>query len=209
MAGRAVGHETFVSNSVERVSRPASGWFDLPVRNVLSAAVLVASVALMSGCSGSVSVGSDSIDKDDLASKVSSLIADQTGTTPDSVTCPDDLKAEEGEKTRCTATSGEDSGDVEVEVTSVKDGTASFSITPVYTVSKEEAAQQVSDQLTEQTGQTPDDVTCPEDLEAKVGESETCVITAGSDTVDVDVTVSSVDDAGNATLDIQVADSVN
>lgn len=180
------------------------------MRNVLSSAALfAASVVLVTGCSGSVSVGSDSLDKDELADQVSSLIADQTGTTPDSVSCPDDLKAEEGATTRCTATSGDASGEVEVEVTSVEDGTASFSITPVYTVSKEEAAQQVSDQLTEQTGLTPDNVTCPGDLEAKVGESQTCVITAGQDTVDAEVSVSSVDDAGNATLDIQVAESAN
>ena len=76
------------------------------------------------------------------------------------------------------------------------------------TVSKDQVAQQISDQLTKQIGQTPDDVTCPDDLEAKVGATLTCVLTDGSDQYDVAVKVTSVKD-GKADFSIQVADQPN
>ncbi len=68
--------------------------------------------------------------------------------------------------------------------------------------------QQVSDQLAAQVGQTPDDITCPGDLPAEVGATMTCLLTAGTDTIDVYLTVTTVDgmDVG---YDIKVADQVN
>lgn len=69
-------------------------------------------------------------------------------------------------------------------------------------------SDQVSDTVAEQVGQSPDDVSCPDDLEAKVDATTTCVLTVGEDTIDATVTVTSVKD-GTASFDVQVADQVN
>ena len=63
-------------------------------------------------------------------------------------------------------------------------------------------------QLESQVGQAPDKVNCPDDLEGKVDATMTCVLTAGSDTLDVTVTVTQVD-GSDVSFDIKVADQVN
>lgn len=73
---------------------------------------------------------------------------------------------------------------------------------------QEEVEQQITDKLTEQVGQAPDDVTCPGDLEAEEGATMTCVLSAGGETIDVTVTVTGVD-GSDVQFDIQVADAVN
>lgn len=68
--------------------------------------------------------------------------------------------------------------------------------------------EQVTSELTELVGQAPDDVSCPEDLPAEEGAAITCVLSAGGETIDVEVTAASVD-GSDVQLDIQVADAVN
>jgi hypothetical protein len=75
-------------------------------------------------------------------------------------------------------------------------------------MSQADVEKQISDQLTEQVGQKPDKVTCPGDLKAEEGETMTCVLEAGEDSIDVDLEVTKVKD-GTASFDIQVADEVN
>ena len=76
------------------------------------------------------------------------------------------------------------------------------------TVSASDVEDQISSQLESQVGQAPDKVACPDDLEGKVDATMTCVLTAGPDTIDVDVTVTEVD-GSDVKFDIQVADQVN
>jgi hypothetical protein len=64
----------------------------------------------------------------------------------------------------------------------------------------EEGANQA---LAETVGQEPDSIDCPDDLKAEVGESMRCELTAGSDTLGVTVTVTSID-GDNATYDVEV-----
>lgn len=71
------------------------------------------------------------------------------------------------------------------------------------TVSSADAAQQISDVLEDETGQRPDDVTCPEDLDAEVGATMRCELTDGEATYGVTIDVTEVED-GVATFDIQV-----
>ena len=71
-----------------------------------------------------------------------------------------------------------------------------------------EVEEKVTSELTELVGQEPDDVSCPEDLPAEEGAGITCVLSAGGETIDVDVTVSSVD-CSDVQFDIEVADAVN
>ena len=58
---------------------------------------------------------------------------------------------------------------------------------------KSEVEQGASDALTKVVGQAPDSVTCPGDLDAKVGASERCTLTAGGDELGMTVTVKSLD----------------
>ncbi|MEV6217195.1 DUF4333 domain-containing protein [Nocardia sp. NPDC051833] len=76
------------------------------------------------------------------------------------------------------------------------------------TVDKEAVAEQISTQLANQVGETPDRVTCPEDLKAEKGATMTCTLTEQGATYDVKVTVTSVE-GDNTKFDIEVADTPN
>ena len=74
------------------------------------------------------------------------------------------------------------------------------------TLSKAEVETQAAAALTAQVGQQSPPITCPGDLEAKVGVSEVCAITLDSGVYDVTITVTSLDEAtDNATFDVKVA----
>lgn len=70
-------------------------------------------------------------------------------------------------------------------------------------VHRDEVAKQASAALEGEVGRAPDDITCPEDLPAKVGASVRCELTDAGETIGVTVTTVSVDD-GKARLDVQV-----
>lgn len=70
-------------------------------------------------------------------------------------------------------------------------------------VTADDVEMQISDQLEEQVGQQPDDVSCPDDLPAEEGESIRCELTAGEDTLGVTATVTSVE-GDTVNFDIQV-----
>jgi hypothetical protein len=59
-------------------------------------------------------------------------------------------------------------------------------------VHKARVAQTIADKLAADTGKRPDRVTCPEHLPARVGATIRCELTAGSDTLGVTVTATSV-----------------
>ncbi|GAA1647366.1 hypothetical protein GCM10009733_050560 [Nonomuraea maheshkhaliensis] len=71
----------------------------------------------------------------------------------------------------------------EPEDTGVSDGGA---------VHKARVAQTISDKLAATAGKRPDRVTCPEHLPARAGATIRCELTAGSDTLGVTVTATSV-----------------
>jgi hypothetical protein len=58
---------------------------------------------------------------------------------------------------------------------------------------KAEVEQGASDALAKVVGKAPDSVTCPGDLDAKVGATERCTLTAGSHELGMTVTVKSVE----------------
>lgn len=72
-------------------------------------------------------------------------------------------------------------------------------------VSQDDVEKQISTQLTNQVGQRPDDISCPDDLKAEVGTTMTCVLTDGKAHYDVAIDVTKVD-SGDVSFDIQVAD---
>lgn len=68
--------------------------------------------------------------------------------------------------------------------------------------------EEVSAQLAATVGETPEDVECPDDVPAEVGETTRCVLTAEDGTqIGVTVTVTEVSD-GEANFDIEVDDEV-
>lgn len=68
---------------------------------------------------------------------------------------------------------------------------AGCSSTP--TVDQSRLEDEISGQLEKQVGRAPDRIECPGDLTGKVGETERCTLTAGSDRLGVSVEVTSVD----------------
>lgn len=84
----------------------------------------VAAMALLAACSGSVEVGSKSVDASDVEDQISA----QANQTPEDVSCPDDLEATKGATLTCTATFDGTDYEVTVTVTSAVDGNVKFSI---------------------------------------------------------------------------------
>lgn len=70
-------------------------------------------------------------------------------------------------------------------------------------VEPDDLAQEVSSQLEATVGQAPDDVTCPEGLDAEVGAETRCTLTDGDATYGVSVTATAVD-GDEVTFDIAV-----
>lgn len=72
-------------------------------------------------------------------------------------------------------------------------------------MSQSEAESQISSALEDQVGQAPDDVTCPGDISAEVGETMRCELTAGGDTYGLTMEITSVE-GDKAKFDIEVDD---
>lgn len=84
--------------------------------------VLAVSALALAGCSSEKAV-----EADDVEEQVSSQLAGQTGQTPKSVDCPDDLPAEEGATIECTLVTPEDTEfGVTVEATAVDGDNVEF-----------------------------------------------------------------------------------
>jgi hypothetical protein len=152
-------------------------------------AVGAATLLVVAGCS--FSVGQDkTVPKASVADQISTKVNDKAGQKPQSVTCPEDLKANVGASLDCQMTYDGQTYGVNVTVTSVDGDRVNFDI--VETVNKNDVAKSISDQLTQQFGRTPD-VTCPNDLKGDVGATTRCKLTDQGSTYGVTVTVNSVE----------------
>jgi len=76
------------------------------------------------------------------------------------------------------------------------------------TVDSDDVERSVSDSLEEQVGVAPDEVDCPDDLDAEEGATMTCTLEADDVEYDVEVEVTSVD-GSDVEYDVQVADQPN
>ena len=88
--------------------------------SALAALVLVAG-ATLTGCSNAASQA-------DVEDQISQQLEGEFESPPEDVSCPGDLAAEKGETMTCTMTADGVEYDVDVEVTSVEDGTVNFDI---------------------------------------------------------------------------------
>ena len=73
-------------------------------------------------------------------------------------------------------------------------------------VAEKDLEKGVSDQLTESVGQAPDDIDCPGDLDAEVGKTMRCTLTAGPDELGLTITVTKVD-GSEIDYDVEVDES--
>jgi hypothetical protein len=160
-----------------------------------SAIALVA--AGLAGCSS----GPGAVGKDDVAGQISTKMTDASGSKPDSVTCPDDLKAQVGAEVNCAMKVKGQPFNVNVTVTSVDNDQAKFDM--VETVDKDQVASQISDQLAKQVGHTPDKVTCPDNLKGTQGATLRCDLTDQGQTYGVTTTVTDVQ-GGDVLFDFKV-----
>lgn len=148
-----------------------------------------ATVATATACSFSAGSGL-SVDKGELAKEISSQLEQQVGHAPKSVDCPENLKGEVGAQVRCEVTDGSEKYGVNVTVTKVEGEEVNFDITAF--LDKDVVAERVATQLEQQVGRRPDSVTCPEDLEGKVGDKLRCELQDGGSTYGVNLTVTQV-----------------
>jgi len=161
-----------------------------------------AAVLAVAGCSGSVSINQEkTVAKADVADQISTKVNEKAGHKPQSVTCPGDLKAAVGASLDCQMTDNGQTYGVNVTVTSVA-GDKNFDI--VETVNKDDVAKQISDQLTQQFGRTPD-VTCPDNLKGDLGATTRCQLQDQGSTYGVTVTVTSVE-GGDVKYNFKVDD---
>ncbi|GAA1477685.1 hypothetical protein GCM10009623_21310 [Nocardioides aestuarii] len=85
-------------------------------------ALLTLSV-LLAGCGQVVTVREAQLEED-----ITAQLERTTGNAPDTVDCPGDLEAEDGNEIRCTMTRGEKQREVTVTVTGVSGNTVDFDI---------------------------------------------------------------------------------
>jgi serine/threonine protein kinase len=143
------------------------------------------------------------VSKSDVESQISQKMTDAAGNKPESVSCPDDLKATVGAKLDCNMKIKGQSYGVNVTVTGIEGSTAKFDM--VETLNKNDVAKAISDQLEQQAGKKPDSVNCPDNLKGVQGATLRCTLTDGADTYGVNVTVTSVD-GGDVKFDFKVDD---
>jgi hypothetical protein len=61
------------------------------------------------------------------------------------------------------------------------------------TVTKDDVAKQISEKMTDNAGNKPDTVSCPDDLKPAVGATLVCVMTVKGAKYNVNITVTSID----------------
>ena len=173
--------------------------------------VVATALVAVAGCSKEIPV----VDKDTLERQMFERIATEWGHNPQSMKCPAGLRGEVSAKQTCVVTDDGVDYRVTATVTEVQDKDISFSIKtgealttetpqPEVYIGREELAQNVSDQLSQQLGRPPELLNCPNDLPAVLGTKVTCYLHDGPDVFDVVVTVTSVD-GDNVLFDVDVA----
>ena len=163
-------------------------------------AVLTLALLTLAGCGGDPAV-----DRAGLEKSIASQLAKKPGSEPLDVSCPGDLAGTVGTTMRCSVSSDGRDVPIEVQVTSVDGSDVNFRIAP--TLLRSSVEEQVSSSLARQVGQTPDDISCPDDLVGRVGVKMRCTLTAGSDQLGVTVTVTSVE-GKTVNFDIEVDDQL-
>lgn len=174
----------------------------MTAKRAISGAFAVAALMATTACSASFYIGS-SMDEDDVERQLSKALEGQTGTRPDEVDRPGDLKGEKGATLTCVIQDSSNKIPVTPTVTEV-DGsdlrfryevadTATDGTTPGATAPEIQIEERISSMLEEQVGQKPDKIDCPGHLPGKVGETMRCTLSVGTDEQSITVTVTGVE----------------
>jgi translation initiation factor 1 (eIF-1/SUI1) len=151
-------------------------------------ALAAALVAVLAGCS-------ETINNDDLETKLREQLAPQGGAKPEdiSVDCPDDQEVKKGHKFRCTLTAPDGTkAPVAVTLTDDKGRFEAVVLAPPKTMNTDDLEAKLRDQLAPQGGVKPEDISvdCPEGQEIKKGNEFSCTLTApDGSTARIDVTL--------------------
>jgi len=155
---------------------------------VLSVAITAG--AVLSGCSGSVSVGGVSVPANKLQDDISSKL-EQSGQKPESVTCHGDLKGEPGATTDCTIVANDNTFDVHVFATNIDGTTVNYTTTP--TLTKDQLEKKVTDFELQTNNIEVSSVTCQSGLEGIEGKTADCTVEVTGESADIVVSVEKVD----------------
>lgn len=157
------------------------------IRRALAVAGLAAVVVVVSACTSTVP-------KTDVANAINGKLTEQGITAAGGVSCPGDLEAEVGKTVRCEFSVEGQPVDAIAEVTSLQGDQANFDITTeARPVAKALLDKKVADQVSQQLQTTVDNTDCAGDLGNTVGASTTCKVSGGGESIDVKVTVTSID----------------
>jgi hypothetical protein len=142
---------------------------------------------------GAIACGTSVVSKDEVATTATKALQEQ-GVQVENMTCPDDLQAAVGKTLRCEFTTGGQPVDAVVTVTSVEDALARYDVhTEARPVAKALLDQKVAETLSAQADIAVDSSNCAGDLQPQVGDTVSCEVTAGSESAEFAVTVTSVD----------------
>ncbi len=172
------------------------------VRTLLASGAAAGLLAGSAACSFSVG-STPTVSKSDVAKQITSKMTDAAGNKPDTVTCPSDLPAKVGAQINCDMKVKDQSYNVNVTVTTVNGSDVKFDMAE--TVDKNQVAQRISEQLTQQVGRKPDSVTCPDNLKGIEGATLRCELNDQGTKYGVNVTVTNVD-AGDVNFNFKVDD---
>jgi len=158
---------------------------------ILMSALLLSTLGAAScGVSGSVSLGAAKVDAKTLETQVTEKLKEQL--PPDSVSCPDGLKAKVGATSTCTVLADDLRYTATITATKVKGTTVSFDLKmpPPATVPKSSLEKQVGTAVADRLPGGLKSVTCASDLVGTVGEAATCdLLSLSGETTAVTVTV--------------------
>lgn len=152
------------------------------IRAAVAASTLVC--GMVSGCAinigGTAPSGATKVTKEALQKDISQRLTDG-GSTPQSVSCPEDLAGKVGQTTRCEVAMGVVSNlEPIVTVTSVDGTSVNYDIAPAVSQAQLESA--VARLVATTTKTPPTAVACQSGLQGKVGTEAYCDVTAGGAT---------------------------
>ena len=134
------------------------------------------------------------VGKDAVAEAIDEQLTAQGTASDGPTTCPGSLIGENGRTLRCEFSSGGQPVDAIATVTSVTGDQANFDITTeARPIAKQLLNQKVAEQVATELQTSVDGADCDGDLAAEVGESVTCTVSGGGESIDLKVSVTSVD----------------
>ncbi len=163
-------------------------------------AALLLSAAVLGACSGSVSIGSsDTLDTAKLEKAIRKEVDDKLPIRIGAVTCPDDIKIDEGEIFSCQVVIDDQELEIEVEQTDDAGNVDFHAVEAVLDI--DQASEFVENYATDQLG-TAASANCGEGrvLILEPGRTFQCNVSDGNDVTTATVTVKDVD--GNVSVEL-------